>query len=280
MAGSERSVQAGPRDAGHGPRRPVHVGRLGDVPAVDAVAAGFGRWADVRYFQQGRRQDARVVGGMVAIYRSMAAELGDALHLSQPVRRIAQDADGVTIGADITVRARRVIVAVPIAIASQIIYEPLLPVDRSFLHQRMPGGAIFKISVIYEEPFWRADGLSGQSAAPRLPRHAEPRRLHRHRPARNHVCPHRRTCRTPARPPRRGRAQSGGRWRSRRPVWSQGRLTRRLPRAELDNRTLLGWRDDQPRSARCSPNSATPCASPVIASIGPELKARRSCAGG
>lgn len=115
-------------------------------------------------------QDARPVGGMGAIYRPMAAELGDALHLSQPVRHIAQDADGVTVRSDdVMVRARRVIVAVPIAIASQIIYEPMLPVDRSFLHQRMPGGAILKIAVIYDEPFWRADGLSGQSSAPGTP---------------------------------------------------------------------------------------------------------------
>lgn len=112
-------------------------------------------------------QDARPVGGMGAIYRPMAAALGDALHLSQPVRRIAQDDDAVTVRSDnLTVRARRVIVAVPLAIASQISYEPMLPVDRSFLHQRMPGGAIVKISVVYDEPFWRADGLSGQSAAP------------------------------------------------------------------------------------------------------------------
>lgn len=112
-------------------------------------------------------QDARPVGGMGAVYRPMAAELGDALQLSQPVRRIAQEADGVTIRCDdLIVRARRVIVAVPLAIASQIVYEPMLPMDRSFLHQRMPGGAIVKISVIYDEPFWRADGLSGQSASP------------------------------------------------------------------------------------------------------------------
>ena len=64
------------------------------------------------------------------------------------------------------VRARHVIVAVPLAIASQIIYEPMLPTDRSFLHQRMPSGAIVKISIVYDEPFWRADGLCGQSAAP------------------------------------------------------------------------------------------------------------------
>jgi monoamine oxidase len=64
------------------------------------------------------------------------------------------------------VRARRVIVAVPLAIAGQIDYQPTLPLDRLFLHQRMPSGAIVKISVVYDEPFWRADGLSGQTASP------------------------------------------------------------------------------------------------------------------
>jgi monoamine oxidase len=44
-----------------------------------------------------------------------------------------------------------------------------LPVDRDFLHHRMPGGAVMKISVVYDEPFWRADGLCGQSAAPGTP---------------------------------------------------------------------------------------------------------------
>ena len=112
-------------------------------------------------------QDSRIVGGMGAVYRQMAAEIGDSLHLSQPVRRIDQDADGVTVCSDdMTVRARRVVVAVPIAIAGQIWYEPMLPVDRSFLHQRMPSGAIDKINIVYDDPFWRNDGLSGQSAAP------------------------------------------------------------------------------------------------------------------
>lgn len=115
-------------------------------------------------------QDSRIVGGMGAVYRPMAAEIGDSLHLSQPVRRIDQDADGVTVRSDdMVVRAQRAIVAVPIAIASQIIYEPMLPVDRSFLHQRMPSGAIYKINIVYDEPFWRSDGLSGQSAAPGSP---------------------------------------------------------------------------------------------------------------
>jgi monoamine oxidase len=115
-------------------------------------------------------QDSRVVGGMGAVYGPMAAEIGDSLHLSQPVRHIDQDDDGVTVRSnDMTVRANRVIVAVPIAIASQILYEPMLPADRALLHQRMPSGAIYKINIVYDEPFWRNDGLSGQSAAPGSP---------------------------------------------------------------------------------------------------------------
>ena len=115
-------------------------------------------------------QDARPVGGMGAIYRQMAAQIGDAIEVSQPVRSIGQDAGGVTVRSDrLQVRARRAIVAVPLAIASQIDYQPMLPVDRSFLHQRMPSGAIFKIAVVYHEPFWRAEGLTGQSVAPGSP---------------------------------------------------------------------------------------------------------------
>lgn len=119
---------------------------------------------------KGGAQDARPVGGMGAVYRPIVAELGDAVHLSQPVRRITQDGDGVIVRSDeMTLRAGRVIVAIPMAIAGSIVYEPLLPMDRSLLNQRMPGGAILKTSIFYDEPFWRADGLSGQSAAPGTP---------------------------------------------------------------------------------------------------------------
>lgn len=112
-------------------------------------------------------QDSRILGGMGAVSSRLAAELGDSIQLGQPVRRIVQDDDGVTVEADgTTVRAQRVIVAVPIAIASQIRYEPMLPVDRSFLHQRMPSGAVVKINIVYDEPFWRQDGLTGQTFAP------------------------------------------------------------------------------------------------------------------
>lgn len=99
-------------------------------------------------------EDARPVGGMRAIYGAMAAAVSGSVHLEQPVRSIHQDADGVTVRADgMTVRASRGVVAVPLAIASHIIYEPMLPIDRSMLHQRMP--------IDYTEQDWTVERYSG-----------------------------------------------------------------------------------------------------------------------
>ncbi len=136
--------------------------------ALHQMASGGG--PEFVFGIEGGSQDSRIVGGMGAVYGPMAAEVGDSLHTSAPVRRIEQDDGGVTVRSDdMSVRARRAIVAVPIAIASQIHYEPMLSVDRSLLNQRMPGGAVIKVNIVYDEPFWRADGLSGQSAAPGTP---------------------------------------------------------------------------------------------------------------
>src|SRR5262245_29529852 len=61
---------------------------------------------------KGGSQDSRPLGGMGAIYHKVATELGRAVHLNQPVRRVTADDDGVTVHSDdMTIRARRVIVA-------------------------------------------------------------------------------------------------------------------------------------------------------------------------
>jgi len=136
--------------------------------ALYQMASGGG--PDFVFGVEGASQDSRPVGGMGAIHRPIVAELGDALRLSQPVRRISSDSAGVTVStAETSVRARRVVVAVPMAIASQLAFDPMLPVDRSFLHQRMPLGAVIKIGLVYDEPFWRDAGLSGQSFEPGSP---------------------------------------------------------------------------------------------------------------
>jgi monoamine oxidase len=115
-------------------------------------------------------QQDRVVGGTQLIATRLADALGDRVRLSQPVRRIAHDEESVTVATDHgDFRAEHVIVSVPPTLASRIIYEPALPGPRDQLTQKMPGGSVIKCNVIYNEPFWRAQGLSGQAAGDHAP---------------------------------------------------------------------------------------------------------------
>ena len=55
------------------------------------------------------------------------------------------------------------VVALPPPLAGRIVYDPLLPGYRDQLTQRTPMGTVVKAMAVYDEPFWRADGLSGQA---------------------------------------------------------------------------------------------------------------------
>lgn len=111
-----------------------------------------------------------VDGGAPELAVRLAAKLGDALHLSSPVRRIKQSSGGVEVFSDrLTVDARRVIVATPPLLASRIEYDPALPAAHTQLLRRMLSGSAIRGVTIYDEPFWRNEGLSGMSVAPDLP---------------------------------------------------------------------------------------------------------------
>src|SRR5215207_3410764 len=116
-------------------------------------------WDDLLDTEGGAQQD-RLVGGTQQLSVRMAEELGDRVQLSAPVRSIRSDGDGVVAG---EIRARRVIVAVPPALAGRIEYDPPLPGPRDQLTQRMPMGSVIKCMAVYDEPFWRKDGLTGQA---------------------------------------------------------------------------------------------------------------------
>ena len=109
-------------------------------------------------------------GGAPELAVRLAATLGDALHLSSPVRMIRQSDAGVQVVSDrLTVDARRVIVATPPLLASRIEYEPALPAAQTQLLRRLLSGSALRGLTIYDQPFWRSDGLSGMSVAPDLP---------------------------------------------------------------------------------------------------------------
>ncbi|MEX2247290.1 MAG: flavin monoamine oxidase family protein [Dehalococcoidia bacterium] len=119
---------------------------------------------------EGGYQQDRLTGGAQAIADRMARDLGDAVHLEAAVSDIEQDQDGVTVkGATVTVRAKRAVVTAPPALAARLRYDPPLPADRAQLLDRMPAGGLTKILAVYEDSFWRADRLSGQSVAMNSP---------------------------------------------------------------------------------------------------------------
>ncbi len=109
-------------------------------------------------------QESRFVGGSALITARLAKKLGRRIVLRSPVRRIEQDKGGVRVVSDrVTVDAKRVIVAIPPTLAGRIDYRPDLPSDRDALTQRVPQGRLIKATAVYDEPFWREDGLTGQS---------------------------------------------------------------------------------------------------------------------
>jgi len=65
-----------------------------------------------------------------------------------------------------SVRARAVIVAVPPNMTNAIRFRPALPAWRQRMGQDLSQGSINKILAVYETPFWREEGLSGQGFAP------------------------------------------------------------------------------------------------------------------
>jgi monoamine oxidase len=114
---------------------------------------------------EGGAQQDRFVGGSQRVPLRMAEELGDErLVTAAPVRTIRHGDDGVTVEADgATLRGRQAIVAVAPPLAARIAYDPPLPGLRDQLTQRMPLGTVAKCMAIYDEPFWRHEGLSGQA---------------------------------------------------------------------------------------------------------------------
>jgi monoamine oxidase len=96
----------------------------------------------------------------------LAERLGRRVVLRAPVRRLVQSGGRVRAEAGhVKVSAKRAIVATPPAVAAAIRHEPLLPGPRAQLYQRFPMGSVVKCLAVYDTPFWREDGLTGQATS-------------------------------------------------------------------------------------------------------------------
>jgi monoamine oxidase len=108
-------------------------------------------------------QELRFVGGSQLVAQRLAMPLGRRVVLGTPVRRIVDLGDSVAVEADRQVfRAGRVVVTLPPTLCGRIEYAPSLPSARDQLTQRFPMGSVIKCQAVYDAPFWREAGLTGQ----------------------------------------------------------------------------------------------------------------------
>ncbi len=148
--------------------RGLFAADLGAVSLLDLLFLVHAHHNTTTLFSiEGGAQENLVDGGMGAIAQGLADALGNAVHLRTPAEAVAQEADRVRVRShEREVVARWAVLAVPPALALDIEFDPDLPEDRRTLYRRAIAGSETKTLLVYGEPFWRAEGFSGQSAEP------------------------------------------------------------------------------------------------------------------
>jgi monoamine oxidase len=111
-------------------------------------------------------QQHRIKGGMQLLAERIAEPLKDSIRLDKAVTRVIHDDRGVTVeGNEFSISAKNLIVAIPPALISEIDFQPGLPLYKTQLLQKISMGIVGKILAIYDKPFWRTKGYSGQVVA-------------------------------------------------------------------------------------------------------------------
>lgn len=120
----------------------------------------------------------RIEGGLDRLVQGYARELdGDMVHLSHRLVSMVRDGDGITLSFDtpdgpVAVTAARAVLALPPRLVAETVrFEPTLPAETRRAMESVPtwmaGHA--KIVAIYDTPFWRDLGLSGDAISHRGP---------------------------------------------------------------------------------------------------------------
>jgi len=113
----------------------------------------------------------RVKGGVSALIDALADQLPqDRLHLSSAVWTLGEDGR-ITLGDGSTAQAETIVLALPPRIAAGLSFAPGLPQGARTAMAAIPtwmaGHA--KFTAVYDAPFWRANGLSGDAVSARGP---------------------------------------------------------------------------------------------------------------
>ncbi|MCA3740167.1 FAD-dependent oxidoreductase [Phenylobacterium sp.] len=117
----------------------------------------------------GVRHDSEVLPqGLGTLAEQVAFDLRSAVRLGDPVERIVASENEVSArtSSGATFRAQSVIVALPPAVAAGIVFEPELPPRRLCVQRRYIPFSRLKFHVVYQTPFWRDAGFSGNVSGP------------------------------------------------------------------------------------------------------------------
>lgn len=142
--------------------KPAHTFSALQALLMSASAGSFSNLVDEDFIL-----DRRIIGTMQGVSIAVAERLGDDVYLNNPVLKLDWSDSGVTAhGADVSVNAKKVIIAVPPNLYSRISYSPPLPRRQHVTHQHQSMGLVIKVHAVYATPFWREEGLSGTCFGP------------------------------------------------------------------------------------------------------------------
>lgn len=112
---------------------------------------------------EGGAQDCRISGGAHRVAELLAERLpAGSLRLGQPVTAVADIGDRVRVDAgDTSYDADEVVVAIPPVLAQRLVIDPVPLVPRATQHTGR--GCAIKVQLVYPDPWWRRQNLSGWS---------------------------------------------------------------------------------------------------------------------
>lgn len=161
------------------PRIAALIDRLGLTPFKQYSAGALTYEDESGNVQRGRgfasmEGSLRLTGGLGALTHTLAERLPDSgKRLNAQVIALAKTDSGITatLANGDTIQASQVVLALPPRIAATIVFTPVLPPNAIDVLQDiatwMAGQA--KAVAVYETPFWRAEGLSGDATSRRGP---------------------------------------------------------------------------------------------------------------
>lgn len=140
----------------------ANSGEISVLQMILYIATGNG--TSILLGMHGGAQQDRLIGGPQYLAKCMAEDFGlENIYFNQDVRNIeySENLVEVTSASGTKFKAKKIILAIPPAVANKVIFKPELPVMKSrMLKQLLPGSAL-KFHAIYSNPFWREKGISG-----------------------------------------------------------------------------------------------------------------------